>query len=450
MSLLRYEKYKDSGVEWLGEVPSGWGIKRVKHLFEVKKRISGDEGYEVLSITQQGIKVKDIESGDGQLSMDYSKYQFVEVGDFAMNHMDLLTGYVDISSIFGVTSPDYRVFSIRDKEVCFDRYYLYLFQMGYRNKIFYAFGQGSSQLGRWRFPTEQFNSFEFPSPPIQEQISIAAFLDRETVKIDALITEQQRLIALLAEKRQAIISHAVTKGLNPDVPMKDSGIEWMGEVPEHWQVKRLKHIKALTPNAFVDGPFGSNLKGEHFIDDGDVYVIESNFATQGKLDLTELKTISFEHFSSIQRSETKSGDIIIAKIGALFGRASILPRIDKKAVVSGNSLKLTVNDDICSTQWAYWQLFNLKACGEIDLLVNGSAQPALSLGAMNNLVFLLPSLKEQSTVIAFLEREIAKLDTLTTEAQRAIILLQERRTALISEAVTGKIDVRGLSERDAA
>jgi len=112
VSFPRYESYKDSGVEWLGEVPKGWGIARVKHLFEIKKRIAGVEGYEVLSITQQGIKVKDIESGDGQLSMDYSKYQFVEFGDFAMNHMDLLTGYVDISPVLGVTSPDYRVFSV--------------------------------------------------------------------------------------------------------------------------------------------------------------------------------------------------------------------------------------------------------------------------------------------------------------------------------------------------
>jgi type I restriction enzyme S subunit len=186
MSFPRYNNYKDSGVGWLGEVPNTWGVRRIRHLFEIRKRICGTEGHEVLSITQQGIKAKDIESGDGQLSADYSKYQFVEVGDFAMNHMDLLTGYVDISPVFGVTSPDYRVFAVRDKEVCFDRYYLYLFQAGYKDKIFYAFGQGSSQFGRWRFPTDEFNSFEFPLPAIKEQKEIATFLDYETAKIDAL------------------------------------------------------------------------------------------------------------------------------------------------------------------------------------------------------------------------------------------------------------------------
>jgi type I restriction enzyme S subunit len=130
---------------------------------------------------------------------------------------------------------------------------------------------------------------------------------------------------------------------------KDSGVEWLGEVPEHWQVKRLKHIKALSPNAFVDGPFGSNLKSEHYIEGGEVYVIESNFATQGKLELSNLKTISSEHFHTIQRSETQAGDIVIAKIGAQFGKVSILPFIDKPAVVSGTSMKLTVNSDICCT-----------------------------------------------------------------------------------------------------
>jgi hypothetical protein len=114
MSFPRYPKYKDSGVEWLGQVPEHWEVQRVRWLCEIKKRIAGELGYEVLSITQQGVKVKDLESNEGQLSMDYSKYQLVEVGDFAMNHMDLLTGYVDISNVRGVTSPDYRVFSIRD------------------------------------------------------------------------------------------------------------------------------------------------------------------------------------------------------------------------------------------------------------------------------------------------------------------------------------------------
>jgi type I restriction enzyme S subunit len=183
----------------------------VRHLFKIQKqRISGTQGYDILSITHQGIKVKDTESGDGQLSMDYSKYQFVEIGDFAMNHMDLLTGYVNISSYFGITSPDYRVFCLVDKERSADRFYLYLFQNAYRSRIFFPFGQGSSQLGRWRLPTDEFNAFSLPRPILREQQTIAAFLDQETAKLDALITEAQRAIELLKEGRTALISAAVT------------------------------------------------------------------------------------------------------------------------------------------------------------------------------------------------------------------------------------------------
>ena len=399
MSFPRYESYKDSGVEWLGDVPKGWGVKRIKHLFEIKKRISGAEGYEVLSITQQGIKIKDIESGDGQLSMDYSKYQFVEIGDFARNHMDLLTGYVDISRVFGVTSPDYRVFSVRNKEACFDRYYLYLFQMGYRNKIFYAFGQGSSQLGRWRFPTEQFNSFKFPSPLIQEQKQIAAFLDRETAKIDALIAEQQRLIELLKEKRQSVISHAVTKGLNPNAPMKGSGIEWLGDVPEHWELKRLRRLLRLLTDKTNrrDNPIAlENIQGWS----GRFILTETEFEGEG---------IAFER-----------GDI-------LFGK--LRPYLAKVYLTESSG----------------------EAVGDFHVMrpmpeINGRfvMHQILKRDFMANMSLVIPPINEQETITAFLDRETAKLDTLTTEAKTAITLLQERRTALISAAVTGKVDVRGL------
>ena len=202
-------KMKDSGVEWLGEVPEHWAIKKIKHLFEIRKRIAGIEGYPVLSITQRGIKVKDTISGEGQLSMDYSKYQFVEIGDFAMNHMDLLTGYVDISNFHGVTSPDYRVFALTDAKSV-DRYFLYLMQMGYKNKIFFSYGQGIANLGRWRLQTDSFNNFSVPYPSKLEQQQIVSFLDNQSTKIDALITETQQSIALLKEHRIALISAAVT------------------------------------------------------------------------------------------------------------------------------------------------------------------------------------------------------------------------------------------------
>jgi len=203
-------KMKESGVDWLRNIPDHWKVSNGRKIFKIKKRIVGELGYDVLSITQKGIRIKDIESNEGQLSMDYSKYQLVEVGDFAMNHMDLLTGYVDLSVYVGVTSPDYRVFSIQNKDTCCPEYFLYLLQNGYSNKIFYPYGQGSSQLGRWRLPTEQFKEFCYPVPPIEEQKQIALSISKEAKNIDALIHESNKVINLLQERRSALISAAVT------------------------------------------------------------------------------------------------------------------------------------------------------------------------------------------------------------------------------------------------
>lgn len=292
---------------------------------------------------------------------------------------------------------------------------------------------------------ELLGDIECPVPPINEQQKIANFLDKETSKIDILIEKQKRLIQLLEEKRQAVISFAVTKGLNHDIKMKDSRIEWLGNVPEHWDIKKIKHVKSILPNSFVDGPFGSNLKSEHFIESGDVYVIESNFATQGKLLLSKLKTISNDHFSTIQRSEAKENDIIIAKIGAQYGKASILPKIDKRAVVSGNSLKLSLNHNIINNQYALFVLQHLKNEGGMDDIVNTTAQPALSLGSMNNLSIPLPNIDEQLSIVSSILYKISKIDDLIKATKIMIRLSHERRTALISAAVTGKIDVRNIT-----
>jgi type I restriction enzyme S subunit len=200
---------RDSGVEWLGEVPEHWGVKRFKNIFKIRKRISGELGYDVLSITQKGIKVKDIESGEGQLSMDYSKYQFVDKGDFAMNHMDLLTGFVDISKYVGVTSPDYRVFTLEEKNSV-PQYFLAFLQMGYINKLFFPFGQGAAHIGRWRLPTEAFNEFLAPCPPKAEQAGIAEFIIKNLEQMAALEDKAKIGIALMKERRTALISAAVT------------------------------------------------------------------------------------------------------------------------------------------------------------------------------------------------------------------------------------------------
>jgi type I restriction enzyme S subunit len=423
-------------VAWLGEVPVNWELKRLGYFFEERREKVSDKDYPALSVTKNGI-VPQIETAAKTDDGDNRKK--VCAGDFVINSRSDRKGSSGISPLDGSVSLINTI--LRPREQVFPAYIHHLLRSVPFQEEFYRYGKGIV-ADLWSTNYSEMSGITLAMPTAEEQSAIATFLDRETAKIAALIAEQEKLLTLLAEKRQATISHAVTKGLNPDAPMKDSGVEWLGEVPAHWGFKRIKHVKSSAPNAFVDGPFGSNLKSEHFVDDGDIYVIESNFATQNKIDPSQLKTISFEHFQTVSRSEVLAGDIVIAKIGAQFGKASILPSLDKRSLVSGNSLKLSVNHAICSTEWVHVQLINLKNSGEIDLLSNGSAQPALSLGDMNNLPVLVPPLNEQIAITSWLKGETGRLDSLATEANRAIDLLKERRTALISAAVTGKIDVR--------
>ncbi|KUK65646.1 MAG: Type I restriction modification DNA specificity domain protein [Desulfotomaculum sp. 46_80] len=201
---------KDSGVDWIGDTPAHWETTKIKWMFEIVKRIYGKEDRDVLSITQRGLKIRDIESNDGQLAESYANYQVVNVNDFAMNSMDLLTGWVDCSPFEGVTSPDYRVFRfLPGKEQCHN-YYKYLFQMCYKNRIFYRLGQGVSNFGRWRLQADQFLNMRLPQPPVSEQKKIAAYLDEKTTKIESLIADITVQIEKLKQYRQIVIYDAVT------------------------------------------------------------------------------------------------------------------------------------------------------------------------------------------------------------------------------------------------
>lgn len=201
---------KETGNIHIGKIPSNWSAKKIKYIFEIKKDIAGKEGYDILSITQNGIKIKDVSKNEGQLAANYSNYQLVEVGDFAMNHMDLLTGWVDISKYNGVTSPDYRVFRFINKENDDSKYYLYLMQMCYMGKIFYDLGQGVSNLGRWRLQTDKFLNFIVPNPPIKEQKEISNYLETRCNEIDKLILNKENLIEELEEYKKSLIYEYVT------------------------------------------------------------------------------------------------------------------------------------------------------------------------------------------------------------------------------------------------
>ncbi len=452
-----YPEYKDSGVEWLGEVPEHWSIHSLKHSVDgVTNGIWGGEpnGDNDLIV----LRVADFNRNKLNISDDKLTYRAIDAKDIPTRLLkkgDLLiekSGGGDKTLVGCVVlfEKDYPavtsnfVAKMTPQEGFESSFLRYSFSQLYAGKVNFPSIKQTTGIQNLNSDAYLMESFVFP--PFEEQQKIANFLDHETAKTDTLIAKQEKLIELLKEKRQAVISHAVTKGLNPDAPMKDSGVEWLGEVPEHWVVCCLKHIKGKEKGSFVDGPFGSNLKSEHFVDNGDVYVIESNFATTGVLDKSKLKTISSAHFTTISRSETKQGAIIIAKIGARYGMNSIMSTLDKKAVVSGNSLSLSVDTQRMNVNYCHHLLTHLKQEEAMDDGVNVTAQPALSLGQLNNLPFLALPLEEQNKIVSFVKGQQKYFSSLISSSEKMIDLSKERKAALISAAVTGKIDVRDWSE----
>ncbi len=443
MSFPRYESYRDSGVEWLGAIPVEWQTRRLRVVVEIKKRIAGREGPDVLSITQSGIRVRDTESNDGQLAESYAHYQVVDPGDFAMNHMDLLTGWVDISDKHGVTSPDYRVFSLRKDADLAPRYLLRVLQNCYSRRILYAFGQGSSQLGRWRLPTDAFQDFNIPFPPLREQELIAAFLDSETAKIDALVEEQQRLIERLKEKRQAVIAHAVTKGLDPNAPMKDSGIEWLGEVPAHWVVSRLKFLARVQTGVAKGKDYGGQITAS-------VPYLRVANVQDGRLDLDDVATIDLPT-DEIARYLLKSGDVLMNEGGDFdklgrgdIWRGEIVPCVHQNHVFAVRPIKV-------SSEWL--NLFSGSAAAQFFFMSRSKQSTNLASISSTNLMelhILIPPAAEEDQIHSTLRSAVAGIDELADRAANAILLLQERRAALISAAVTGKIDVRENMDRAAS
>ena len=280
-----------------------------------------------------------------------------------------------------------------------------------------------------------------PVPSEKEQTAIATFLDRETAKIDGLIEKQEHLIEFLREKRQAIISHAVTKGLNPNAKMKDSGVEWLGEVPAEWTVKRIKHILLQKKGAIKTGPFGSQLTSKD-MEGADIKVINQRNVIDNDFDFGN-NFINKEKYIELQTFTIFPGDILITTRGTI-GCTAIAPNRNDKSILHPCLMRLQVDEK-------YW-LKNLVSLiiqnsgyflEQLKILSNATIIDVIYSENLKNVAIVLPPIcEEQKKIIAFLDRETAKIDSLIEKCETAIELFKERRTALISDAVTGKIDVR--------
>lgn len=433
-----YPIMRDSDVVWLGEVPKDWNVLRGRQLFEIKKKISGQLGHPVISVTQKGLRVKDVESGEGQLSQDYSKYQTVEVGEFAMNSMDLLTGGVGIATSPGVTSPDYRVFSIRDNAGCCDRYMLQVFRLLYWNRGFYSWGQGSAQLGRWRLPRKRFNDFPFPVPPCSEQVAIARFLDWANGRLERAIRAKRKVIALLNEQRQAIIHRAVTRGLDPSVPLKPSGVPWLGDIPKHWEVRRAKQVCT----AIVD----CKNRTPEPVDGGEYVVVRTTNIRYGHFNPKGSYTTNRRNYEIwTQRGAPRVGDVFFTR-EAPVGEACLVPQ-QRNLCMGQRMMYFRPNTAVLDAEFLLHSIYGPVVRRYIEIEANGSTVGHLRLGQVSALPLLWCPREEQKRIVARVASESGPLNHATSRLEREIELLREYRTRLVADVVTGKLDVRAAAAR---
>jgi type I restriction enzyme S subunit len=436
MSFPRYPKYKDSGVEWLGAVPEHWSVKRIGYYFNERREKVSDKDFPALSVTKNGI-VPQLDTA--AKSDDGDNRKKVSKGDFVINSRSDRKGSAGVSALDGSVSLICTV--LRPQEQVDAPFVHHLLRCQPFQEEFYRYGKGIV-ADLWSTNYSEMRNILLGMPPLPEQSQIAAFLDRETAKIDELLAEQRRLMELLKEKRQAVISHAVTQGLNPDAPMKPSGIEWLGDVPEHWDSTPIKYVAKVG-----NGSTPSREVPEYWAETGFPWlnssVVNASVVTEAEGFVTE-RALRECHLPIIAPPAILVG---ITGQGRTRGMAAMLgieATINQHvAYVRPNTSELDVRYLLRILESAYLKLRR-------DSEEAGATKGAITCEQLGNLHVPLPPLAEQSAISAFLDIEAAKLDTLTAEAQRAIDLLQERRTALISAAVTGQIDVRTFTERKAA
>ncbi|WP_220463769.1 restriction endonuclease subunit S [Sediminihaliea albiluteola] len=441
MSFPRYPAYKDSGVEWLGEVPEQWRLLSLKHVASLnptKANFNGslDEVYSF--VPMEKLKTGRIILDEVRPAEDVlGGYTYFEEGDvlqakvtpcFENKNIALARG---LTNGVGFGSTEINVLrSGRDLKPEF--LYYRVQEDGYMSVC------TSSMIGAGglkRVPPEVINTFKIALPPLQEQTQIARFLDHETAKIDALIQEQQRLIELLKEKRQAVISHAVTKGLDPSVPMKDSGVEWLGEVPEHWRVSQLKFNTLLMQT----GPFGSQLHAEDYIQDG-VPLVNPAHMKDGKIIPDSQASVDQDTWHRLERHQLSPGELVFARRGEL-GRCAVVTEAQKGWLCGTGSLKAKLNAKLLP-EYAYLLVTSKGVVSELSLESKGSTMENLNTETLGRVRLPLPPPPEQKQILDYVARLSGSFGSLIQEAQAAIEIISERRSALISAAVTGKIDVR--------
>jgi type I restriction enzyme S subunit len=429
--LKPYPAYKNSGVPWLGGVPEEWEVRRIKTLFREKDERSRDGSGLLLSLTRvRGLLPQSQASNRLASTDDLSKYKVCRPGDLVMNRMQAWSGMFAVSALEGLVSPDYSVFTAT--EPCEVKYFEHLFKTP---GVVDQFAQASKGIGSGfnRLYTPDFGAVPVVVPPPSEQAAIVRFLNHADRRIKRYIRAKQKLIQLLEEQKQAIIHRAVTRGLDPHVRLKPSGIEWLGDVPEHWGVTRLKFIATDIVDCLHATPVYS--------DDGAYPAIRTADVRAGELLLKSARRVDEEHYRRwTARMVPSAGDILYTREGERFGIAALVPD-GVRLCISQRMMAFRIHERV-SSAYVMWQINCRHVYAQAAADVIGAAAPHVNVDRIKNLWLVLPPRSEQGKIVAIVESACIQPNAAIERARAEINLLLEYHTRLIADVVTGELDVR--------
>ena len=438
MQFKQYPSYKNSGVEWLGDVPDEWDIYPFWHLFN-RKEITNKTQEQLLSVyLDRGVILHSEGGGMVHKPADnLEKYQLVEVNDFVMNNQQAWRGSVGVSPYKGIVSPAYLIFSF-NKKICAPKFFKYFL----RDKgVVDQFMIASMSVGtiqrqvKWHL----LKTIQLSIPSLIEQNTIANFLDTETARIDNLIAKQEKLIELLEEQRKSIISHAVTKGLNPNAPMKDSGVEWLGDVPEHWTVLKNRHIFNFSKGLSITK---ENLQesGIPCVSYGEVH---SKFGFEFNPEINDMKFVSEEYLKTSKNCLLNSGDFIFADTSEDFEGSGNFSYLNSNSQVFAGYHTVIARLKSKQKPRFFAYIFDSNAHRkQIQTQVKGIKVFSITQGILKDIYSWLPPVHEQDLIVEYLDNECKKISLLKAKQIELIEKLKAYRSSIISHAVTGKIDVR--------
>lgn len=432
----KYQKYKDSGVQWLGEIPESWFQEPFSSVFSLKSIIN-NKNEELLSVyLDKGvIRFSDVgEKRTNVTSEDLSKYQLVEEGDFVLNNQQAWRGSVGVSFYRGIVSPAYIVLAVKNN---FDfRFLNYLL----RNRSFVTHyllcskGVGTIQRNLY-WPQLKRVYLIFPS--LEEQTAIANFLDDKTVKIDQAIAIKEKEIALLKERRQILIQKAVTKGLDSNVKLKDSGVDWIGEIPEHWEVTSVKNLLKIP---ITDGPHTTPI----LYDDG-IPFISAEAIKDNKIDFSKMRGYISErnHIEYCKKYKPMINDIYMIKSGATTGNIAMVETDIEFSIWS--PLAVFRANQRLIPKFLFFALQSIYFKRGVELKWSYGTQQNIGMGVLANLPLTFTNINEQTQIVSYLEEIEEKIAKAISLKQQEIEKLKEYKTVLIDNVVTGKVRVNKIN-----